>query len=63
MTQSQLAIAAGISKQHLNAMERRRGGALPDVRQRIADALGVTRPDIERWYSEDERPRKERTAA
>jgi transcriptional regulator with XRE-family HTH domain len=63
MTQVQLALAAGISKQHLNAMERKRGGALPDVRQRIAEALGVTRPDIECWYSEEDRPSSRRKAA
>ena len=59
---AELARKAGISRQYLNDIEKRRRGASPDVRRRLAAGLNVPTSAIEAVLVEV-RPDPERGAA
>ena len=47
ITQSSLALSAGVSQPYINDLENNRRGAKPDTMKRIAEALGVPVDDLE----------------
>jgi transcriptional regulator with XRE-family HTH domain len=63
LSQRELALAAGISFQFLNDLERGRRGTKAATREALAAACEVPVSEIERWYDKADRPREERKAA
>ena len=49
LTRNALCISAGISRVTYHAIEHKQAGTKAETRQRLADALGVKRKDIESW--------------